>query len=182
MIMKFKGDIIITDPGYICKNDDWEKCEYGKCMEKLGLRTYITRNTIYGDWSCTTFKDTPKSNKIYKKIISKNLKFFGEYNNSEIYKTEENREKMLKEHEVEIEKLNSDIALGEFCADCGMVGVFLLEEVLKYNPDFDYHKNRKWTTTLIESFDGEVEFKVVDEEVSVIGKGNIDFYTQQTGF
>lgn len=32
--------------------------------------------------------------------------------------------------------------IGGFCADAGMVAVFLLDEVLKYNPNFDYHINR----------------------------------------
>lgn len=32
--MKFKGDIIITDPCYIIKkdsDDDWSKCGWGEC-------------------------------------------------------------------------------------------------------------------------------------------------------
>jgi hypothetical protein len=145
--MKFKGDIIITDPCYIMKKDsDWEKCNYGSNMEVLGIHTYITRDTLYGDWSCTTFNsDTGES-------------------------------------------------IGEFCADAGLVSVFLLDEVLAYDPDFDYHKERGWTTTLIPDFDGTVEMKVeileyidegvthTDEELSVIGTGNINFYTRQTGF
>lgn len=151
--MRFKGDIIITDPCYICKDEDWGKCGYGDNMEVLGIENYICRDTIYGDWSCTTF--------------------------------------------------NSDTGekIGEFCADAGMVAVFLLNEVLKYNPDFDYHIARPWTTTLIKDFDGEVNFEVLhaegeyeedteywskgdkweDDEVQVIGKGNINFVGKQTG-
>ena len=133
--------------------DDWEKCSYGENMEELGIHTYICRDTLYGDWSCTTYDSDTKEK------------------------------------------------LGEFCADAGMVGVFLLDEVMKYNPDFDYHINRPWTTTLIKDFDGEVDFEIVetsgvyeedtewykkgeewtDREVSVIGKGNINFETHQTG-
>lgn len=131
--MKFKGDIIITDPSYICKDGDWEKCGYGDSMETLGVENYTCRDTIYGDWSCTTY-----NSKTHEKI-------------------------------------------GEFCADAGMVGVFLLDEVLKYNPDFDYHTERPWTTTLIKYFDGEVDFGVADGEVRVSGKGNIDFVGLQTG-
>ena len=65
-----------------------------------------------------------------------------------------------------------------------MVGVFLLDEILKYNPDFDYHINKKWTTTLIKDFDGEVYFDVDEneDEVKVVGKGNINFVGRQTGF
>ena len=162
--MKFKGDIIITDPCYIMRakhhgteplhGDDWKYCNYGGFMEVLGIQNYICRDTLYGDWSCTTF--------------------------------------------------NSDTneKLGEFCADAGMVAVFLLDEVLAYNPDFDYHINRPWTTTLIKDFDGEVEFVVKhiegayeedtewwkkgdkweDDVVEVVGTGNINFVGLQTGF
>jgi hypothetical protein len=65
----------------------------------------------------------------------------------------------------------------------GMVAVFLLDEVLKYNPDFDYHINREWTTTLIKDFDGEINYYVDDEDdAHIIGVGNVNFFTTQTGF
>lgn len=68
--------------------------------------------------------------------------------------------------------------IGHFCADTGMVAVFLLDEVLKYNPDFDYHINREWTTTLIKDFDGEVNYYVDSEDdACIIGVGNINFFT-----
>ena len=206
--MRFKGDIIITDPCYICKekqevgeypvsNDyfsysskkdypdykkssceskqyreewkryfaalseyrdnnisDWELCNYGEDMEVLGIKNYICIDTLYGDWSCTTY-------------------------NSDTHEK-----------------------IGEFCADAGMVGVFLLDEVLKYNPDFNYHIERPWTTTLIKDFDGEIDFEIIhtegvyeddtefhskgekweDDSVIVVGRGNINFETHQTGF
>lgn len=63
-------------------------------------------------------------------------------------------------------------------ADAGMVAVFLLDEVLKYNPDFDYHINREWTTTLIKDFDGEVNYYVDSgDDARIIGVGNINFFT-----
>lgn len=133
---------------------DWDLSNFGTSMEALGIKNYIRRDTLYGDWSCTTY--------------------------------------------------NSDTneKIGNFCADAGMVGVFLLDEVLKYNPDFDYHVERPWTTTLIKDFDGEIDFEIIhtegvyeddtefhskgerweDDSVSVVGKGNINFKTVQTGF
>ena len=54
--------------------------------------------------------------------------------------------------------------IGSFCADAGLVSVFLLDEVLKYNPDFDYHINKPWTTTLIKDFKGTVQMVVKREE------------------
>ena len=65
--MKFKGDIIITDPCYIMRSknelseDDWSFCEYGSYMEKLGIKHYLTSDTEYGDWSCTTVRDVPEA-------------------------------------------------------------------------------------------------------------------------
>jgi hypothetical protein len=74
--------------------------------------------------------------------------------------------------------------IGQFCADAGLVAVFLLDEVLKYNPGFNYHIENPHTTTLIKDFDGDIEFDIDTntETVKVIGKGNINFYTEQTGY
>ena len=44
--MTIKDDVIITDPCYVVKDEDWDK---------LGFTNYISESTIYGDWSCTTF-------------------------------------------------------------------------------------------------------------------------------
>lgn len=154
---QFDGDIIITDPCYIshgldeaCRDDDWDKCEYGHNMEVLGIHNYITNSTIYGDWSCTTFeKGTHK-------------------------------------------------VLGRFCADAGLVSVFDLKEVLKYNPNYNDPVEKPWTATLIKDFKGRVwiEKHWDDEDINewysyikVVGKGvnkitgeKIEFFTSQTGF
>lgn len=57
---------------------------------------------------------------------------------------------------------NSDTqdVIGHFCADAGLVSVLSLEEVLKYNPSFDYHIERPWTSTVISDFSGIVQFVV----------------------
>lgn len=61
---------------------------------------------------------------------------------------------------------NSDTnqPIGEFCADAGLVSVFLLDEVLRYNPNFDDYKKREWTTTWIPNFKGVVQFVVERKE------------------
>lgn len=158
--MEFDGDIIITDPCYIIRaihhgttpltKDDWKACEYGEKMEALGIHHYMTRDTLYGDWSCT------------------------------VYNTDTGED------------------LGEFCADAGLVSVFHLNEVLRYNPDFDYHEKWNWTTTLIPDFKGTVQFVVEQENnagdiwedysVHVVGHGinkktgkPVNFQSVQTG-
>lgn len=140
---------------------DWDTCDCGYDMGKLGLKTWMTRDTIYGDWSCTVVTDTNEE-------------------------------------------------LGEFCADTGKVSVFQLDEVLKYNPDFNYHIEKPWTTALIKDFKGTVQFTVeevrgvhkrdfgdtikagdtwVEHVVHVVGEGvnkvtgeRISFKSSQTGF
>lgn len=86
--------------------------------------------------------------------------------------------------------------LGDFCIDSGMVGVFLLNEVLEYNPDFtELLKEHPGLATVIRSFKGTVQFVVKEfeddfgvlYEVQVTGNGVnketgevINFYTSQT--
>lgn len=72
-------------------------------------------------------------------------------------------------------------SIGQFCAGSGMVGVFLLDEALAYNPDFTCHTERLWTTTLIRDFHGWVQLKNENNEVSVVGTGSINFKSIQTG-
>ncbi len=178
--VEFDGDIIITDPCYVIKDrdrstapkwndymskndyssmtteelkqcgyfedykklkeaeekwdaenpDDWEVCDYGSNMEALGINHFMTRNTIYGDWSCSTYNTDTK-----RKI-------------------------------------------GSFCADAGLVSVILLEDVLKYNPSYDDHLKKKWTTTWIKNFKGTVKFVIkevkwtLDEDTSYGKKGD----------
>lgn len=135
-------------------NDDWKKCKCGEDMKSLGINNYLITSTLYGDWSCTTYNS------------------------------------------------DTDKPIGHFCADAGLVGVFILDEILEYNPKFDYHLNKEWTTTLIKNFTGDIWFEKhhhegiyedttdwhdkgdiwEEDSIHVVGKGNINFITKQTGF
>lgn len=217
--MKFKGDIIITDPCYIIKHEDdyakelgltlpkypkytgdmeaydkamreyhsfadkyndWKKCDYGDNMEVLGFSNYISESTIYGDWSCTTWS-TPR------KDVAAQLEELCELQRKQYELRKQYGEDSVQSKIYDDKMFSATVDLkniGGFCADAGMVAVFLLDEVLKYNPNFDYHINRLWTTTLIKDFDGEVEYYIDDTEgdAHIIGTGNVNFFTTQTGF
>ena len=83
--------------------------------------------------------------------------------------------------------------LGNFCADSGMVGVFLLNEVLEYNPEFtEFLKEHPGLSTVIRNFKGTVQFIIKEfedgfgvwYELQVTGHGisketgeSINFYT-----
>jgi len=49
-LMYFDGDIIITDPCYMCRDDDHDYEEFENSLSR-----YMERDTLYGDWSCTVY-------------------------------------------------------------------------------------------------------------------------------
>lgn len=201
--MKFKGTIIITDPCYVIKKDnypspkpsdfnlpesirgkpyteyktpdelaykaacekyfaeynekdDWSRCDCGYNMEALGISTYFTEDTIYGDWGCSTYKIAEDPYKMINNFVEAEEK--GEDYRIDYFK------------------------LGDFCADAGLVSVFLLDEVRKYNPDIDeWIASHSWCVTTIPDFVGEVNYYVdKNKEAHIIGIGNINFFTTQT--
>lgn len=150
------------------KYDDWSKCEYGENMEVLGIHNYISKDTIYGDWSCSTYKVDEEPKEFLENVLrtlNVNLEDeeYGEDESSIPYEGE---------------------YIGEFCADAGLVGVFLLDEILAYNPNWkSWVEEHPWCATIIEDFEGEVKYYIdkVDKEAHIVGTGNINFYTVQTG-
>ena len=97
-----------------------------------------------------------------------------------VYKTDKTNLKDFLNDDMEME-------IGDFCADAGLVGVFVLDKVKEYNPEFiDNYMTKKGLVTLINNFKGTVQIKVdyINEsfKVYVEGKGNINFYGVQTGF
>ena len=191
--MKFKEDIIITDPCYVVKkcteknpypfpwttinikspnidemvkqynewenmHDDWTKCKYGRNMEALGISTYFTEDTIYGDWDCSTYKIAEDPYKVINNFVE--------------------AEEKGEDYGINCSKL------GDFCADAGLVSVFLLDEVRKYNPSIDkWIEEHDWCVTKISDFDGEVNY-YVDKvgNAHIVGIGNINFFTVQTNY
>ena len=150
------------------KYNDWDKCDYGENMEVLGIYNYISESTIYGDWSCTTYQTEEEPKELLEsilRVLNDNLED-GEYEDDESSVFCESKD------------------IGGFCADAGLVGVFLLDEILAYNPDWkSWIEEHSWCATIIENFEGEVEYYIdkVNEEAHIVGTGSINFYTAQTG-
>lgn len=92
-----------------------------------------------------------------------------------VFKIVRTSKRRMKKHAVNI---------GSFCADGGMVMVAKLSDVLEFNPEFDYHLTKTWTTALIKNFKGKVTFKYVKklDELQLVGEGSVNFVTTQTGF
>lgn len=185
--MKFKGSIIITDPCYVAKDDDWEKCDYGDSMHILGFTDIISEQTIYGDWSCTTYEIDRNPEELVQKLADLSKQFHEEYEALGGFGkiTDEDRMALYDKFDALQDELvpSSVKPIGDFCADAGMVCVLYLDEVLKYNPDFEEeYMSKPWVVTVIKDFDGEVEY-VVDNngDAHIVGTGNINFFTTQTG-
>ena len=89
--MKFKGDIIITDPCYIDTEDNklWNGSSFdifsGYGLSVFGFTKYFWENTEYGDWSCTTLLSGEKAEKIMNELDDMYFNFISKYNNKEIF-------------------------------------------------------------------------------------------------
>lgn len=154
------------------KHDDWERCYLGERMGVLGFHNYFTKPTIYGDWDCTTYQ------------VEGNPKEFVE-------KFEKELKNIPSELELEGKMLTGDVQLpdagkniGKFCSDAGLVSVFLLDEILAYNLSWSkWIEKSPWCATIIKDFEGEVEYyrDSIAKDAHIVGEGNINFYTTQTG-
>jgi len=188
--MNFKGDIIIIDPCYFVKKPDISDLVYPEypIRDEKGIfirkkeeeltdedRQKLKKYRIDMDYYQTELENRDDWNR-----INDGMEILGFSNNYLSDLTfEDFSGKVFEEKEKK--------QIGTFYVDSGTIGVFLLKEVLKYNPDFlkGCAKNK---FTIIKRFEGDIEIKrfyknIQDKyekdygETIIIGKGNINFYT-----
>ena len=188
--MKFKGTIIITDPCYLTNgmpedidNKLWSESRYGEDLSVLGLSQWISDSTIYGDWSCFTYKGT-KDEVIEEvnKWDQYSINFFNDYCFGNY--TQEEQDKMYSEFAEKRKIFIEKFTYGQFCEGSGMVCVCYLDEINKINSKFkEWVDSHPRCVTIIEDFEGEINYKVDDHEtLHIVGIGNKNFYTLQSGF
>jgi hypothetical protein len=140
--MKVIGkDLIFTDPCYIAKDGDWgDSFDYEvEGIGYPGFTEYEWEDTGYGDGS-------PKV-----------------YSIPTYYNPNDFLTKVINADDEELEELEDQKEyIGECGVDSGSFGVFLLDEVLKYNPKFldSLPKNcyciiRNFTGTVYPAYDDE---------------------------
>lgn len=175
-VMEFDGDVIITDPCYVVKNldtstrpkyadvcpyDREEDCpDYSSWNGSLAWKKY---RKIYADlvkeWNHTYISDWKLSDQ------GDNMEVLG-INNYLVHRT------LVGDWSATTYDADTKETLGTFAADAGLVGVFSLEEILKYNPDFDYDK---WVITRVKDFKGTVQIVVKgnpgNQYAEVVGRG-----------
>ena len=70
--------------------------------------------------------------------------------------------------------------IGSFCTDSCMICIVSLDELLKYNPDFNQHTKYPKNWMVVEEFDGVISIVKENDCPKIIGKGNVNFFTEQT--
>lgn len=73
---------------------------------------------------------------------------------------------------------DSGNTMGEFCTDSCIFCVCLLEDVLAYHPEFDDYEKWPGSCAVIQGFEGEIVLEKREEEIAVVGRGNMNFYTE----
>lgn len=52
------SDIIITDPSYFIKGDDWARTHNGNDLSAIGIKLGLAGETHYGNWECSVINDS----------------------------------------------------------------------------------------------------------------------------
>ena len=119
----------------IKERDDWQICNYGMEMNKIGFHNCITSPTYIGDWCW---------------LVNDNI---------------------------------TGQVLGQFSADSGMVGVFLMEEIINYDKTLlDKLKRLQQCACIIENYTGTITIEKPTKKNSsarVRGVGNINFKSSE---
>ena len=160
--------IIITDPCYIARDEDWDD-ENGSVfnwrtstINSPIFSSYIWEDTKVGDGQWSVFEVNQK---------------LGE---GELEDTVDDYSLALNEENEELlEKIESEQKqIGTFTADSGCIGVFFLDEALKYNPDFLTGLSNI-CYTIIRDFTGRIqEYECANDDYThFLGIGNKTFYT-----
>lgn len=174
---EFNGTLIITDPCYFAKEEDWGEgkvFDYNEyCIRDLGFTKFVWMPTGFGDGSWGVYG----TEKIMSQIEL-------EEHSKEVIETidDNNGDNSNVNTEIRLHKLlKQEMPIGQFCVDSGTFGVFYLDEVLKYNPSF-LSDLGDWCYTIIPDFIGAVEvMPTVSEDFElfkVLGVGNKTFYTR----
>lgn len=170
--MKFQGNILITDPCYVVKDNDWDSCddEYEGILSSHGVDS-ISAGTGIGDGSWKVY-EVPQGEDP-NEWVNKIKALYDEFGNHD--ETYEKIEALLASLQV----------LGHFCADAGMSCVADIEQLYAYNPEAEeFVKKHNWCCAVIEDFDGEVDDLYLEipgkysyDQLIFVGKGNKNFFT-----
>lgn len=161
-----ESDIIITDPSYIAKREDWGSVfdwEHYK-IDTPEFSDYIWTYTGQGDGSWMVCEMNEILNRTEtEKFIEGYEKSIQEFKPNNISSVINLSEYMKKQKHI-----------SRFTVDSGSFGIFYLSEVLKYNPNF-LRDHGIWLYTIIPNFTGNIQLKFKDGGFNILGIGNKTF-------
>lgn len=165
--LSFKGDIIITDPQYIMRQyttPQPERCFYpDDAAYKTAMLDWEFSHPDH--WALTNFGTNLELIGLTRWLNQDTYYGAGQYS---CFDATDNR-------------------IGRFCTDSGIIGVYKKREVENYNPDWKDYITSPYKCTYIPKFNGiiyTVNFNDGDDvysDIRIIGRGNMNFYTKQTG-
>lgn len=190
-----KGDVVITDPFYFVKSDKLENTETKPKREdyypkEWNFGSSIEIDSDNFDISLACEHEYHKACQVWSESNPSEWDIcnYGDNLNILGFKNWLTSPTIYGPWGCSVYERRSNKRLGRFCSDTGAVGVYLLSEILEYNPNYDTYRRKPWTATVIPNFDGIimiVNFGGKDEgssDIRVIGKGSVNFYTKQTDF
>lgn len=191
----FEGDIVIADPIYFVKNEipvcDLEKPKWEDYFPRLQYtNTMLQDPNILREYKyCQKFYSQAYNTWVQSQSSDWELCDFGQsmdvigFENPFVFPTEYGCWSCT------VYKDNNEVdSIGKFFSDSGLVGVFLLNEIQSYTPEFKVPKNGLPNLTLIPDFTGQIFItnltgkSGVDADIRLFGVGTINFHTIQTGF
>ncbi len=159
-------DIIITDPCYIAKSKDWGSVFDWEAykINAPEFTNYIWTYTGQGDGSWMILEPSEILNRVEtEKFISGYNEALTNFNLGDI-------DSICKLQNY----MKSYNYLGRFGVDSGTFGVFYLQEVLAYNPNF-LRDHGVWLYTIVRDFTGSVMLQFGDNGFNILGVGNKTF-------
>lgn len=145
-------DIIITDPCYYTKDEDWHEPSWGPKFSES-----FATDTLYGDWSCGVFKNGEKNNKIGDFCADSGMVAVAPLN--EVFEYNPNFKSKLR-HSPFIATIIKNFE-GE---------IRFYKETCEYFSPYDF----KWSGVK----KGDIQ---QDRGLYIVGIGKINFITAQTG-
>lgn len=165
--------IIIIDPSYIAKKGEWGKGEVFD-WEESSVTSSLFSDYIWLDGVPEVVSDVLEVKKRLNEVglinlVNDHASALNNYGNF----SEEEEKSILDEVEIQ-----SDI-IGSYTTDSGCIGVFYLDEVLNYNPEFQTGLSNRYYT-IINDFTGRIIVHEIFDfggSKHVLGLGNKTFYT-----
>lgn len=165
--------IIITDPKYFAKHEDWKDMKFdwytGKIDPDLGFTDYILELTGVGEgkWKVSEIRDEVYSGPVLAEFVEDiEDAYYTFFENPNLDNT------------IKLENLISKrLTIGRYSSDSGVYGVFRLMDILHYNPNFltSCGENKY---IIIKDFVGEIStYDDKRGQSHILGVGSSSFYS-----